>query len=51
MTTTKVISTCKKDRVSTWGNKQPRRCTEGMKMVVEHTVIAGGKIKSVTKYV
>jgi len=49
--TTKVISTCNRDRNSKWANGTTRRTTKGMKMVVEHTVVAGGKIKSVTRYV
>jgi len=28
------ISVCKKDRRSSWGNKQPRNTSVGMKMVV-----------------
>lgn len=48
-TTRKVISTCKKSRNSTWANKQPRICKEGMKMVV--TISGkGSKRKSVTTY-
>ena len=46
----KVISVCKKNRDSTWGNGTPRKTSAGMKMVVEVTKEKGKNI-SKTKYI
>ena len=47
--TVKTISTCGKNRSSTWGNGSTRNTTKGMRMVV--TVEgSGSKRKSVTSF-
>lgn len=48
-TTRKTISTCNKNRRSTWGNGTPRNTDVGMKMVVTVSG-SGSKRKSVTTF-
>jgi len=46
----KVLHTCKRSRSSVWGDKSPRKTTEGMKTVVTISKDSKGNKISTTTY-